>query len=63
MKIFKLVLMLLLSATAVNAQKIMGFTDDHAARQKDWEKQFDAQLNPKDQDIWMQFLAARPHHR
>ncbi len=62
MKIFKLVLMLLLSATAVNAQKIMGFTDDHAARQKDWEKQFDAQLNPKDQDIWMQFLAARPHH-
>jgi len=62
MKIFKLVLMLLLSASAVNAQRIMGFTDDHAARQKDWEKQFDAQLNPKDQDAWMQFLAARPHH-
>jgi len=27
-------------------QKILGFTDAHATQQKDWEKQFDAQLNP-----------------
>ena len=32
------------------------------AKQLDWEKQFDAQLNGKEQDTWMQFLSSHPHH-
>src|ERR1043165_7853732 len=43
-------------------QKVMGFSDDHAAKQLDWEKQFDAQLNAKNLDTWMQFLTSHPHH-
>src|SRR5258705_13049444 len=57
-----LVLILLLSIVSVNAQKIMGFTDAGAAKQLDWEKQFDAQLNGKNQDEWMKFLTSHPHH-
>ena len=56
------VLILLLSISLVHAQKIMGFTDAGAAKQLDWEKQFDAQLNGKNQDEWMQFLSSHPHH-
>jgi len=48
--------------TISHAQKMMGFTDANAARQLDWEKQFDAKLNPADQDNWMQFLTSHPHH-
>ena len=44
------------------AQKLMGFTDANAAKQLDWEKQFDAILNPHNQDEWMQFLSSHPHH-
>ena len=44
------------------AQKIMGFTDANAKSQLDWEKQFDAQLNAKNLDTWMQFLTSHPHH-
>ena len=62
MKIFKLAGVLLLFVSAANAQKMTGFTDTNAGKQRDWEKQFDAQLNPGDQAIWMKFLAARPHH-
>jgi len=40
----------------------MGFTDADAAKQLDWEKQYDAQLNAKNQDEWMQFLTSHPHH-
>ena len=52
----------LLSIFFLAAQKLMGFTDADAAKQLDWEKQFDAQLNPKNQDEWMQFLSSHPHH-
>jgi len=62
MRILYFVLMLLFFVTVANAQKIMGFTDANAAKQIDWEKQFDAQLNAKNQDTWMQFLSAHPHH-
>jgi len=62
MKLLKFVLVFLSLTSVANAQKIMGFTDANAAKQIDWEKQFDAQLNPKNQDTWMQFLAAHPHH-
>ncbi|MES1217728.1 MAG: hypothetical protein ABUT20_19640 [Bacteroidota bacterium] len=62
MRKLNLVLIFLLSIVATNAQKIMGFTDSDAAKQISWEKQFDAQLNPKSQDSWMQFLTSHPHH-
>jgi N-acetylated-alpha-linked acidic dipeptidase len=46
----------------VHAQKLMGFTDAGTSKQLDWEKQFDVQLNGKEQDGWMQFLSSHPHH-
>ena len=55
-------LFLLLSISFVHAQKLMGFTDARATKQLDWEKQFDVQLNGKEQDAWMQFLSSHPHH-
>jgi N-acetylated-alpha-linked acidic dipeptidase len=62
MKHLFLFLMLLLLVAAANAQKIMGFTDAHAAKQIDWEKQFDALLNAQNMDTRMQFLSSHPHH-
>lgn len=47
---------------SLNAQKLMGFTDADAAKQVDWEKQFDAQLKASNQDEWMKFLSSHPHH-
>lgn len=44
------------------SQKLMGFADTNAAKQKEWEKTFDAQLNPKNLDTWMQYLTSHPHH-
>jgi len=40
----------------------MGFTEANAKAQLEWEKQFDAQLNAKNLDTWMQFLTSHPHH-
>ena len=62
MKCLNLVIMFLFIAEASNAQKIMGFTDNNAANQINWEKQFDEQLSAKNLDIWMQFLTSHPHH-
>jgi N-acetylated-alpha-linked acidic dipeptidase len=57
------ILILFLSFTlAGNAQKMMGFSDADATVQSTWEKQFDSQLNIKNPDTWMQFLASHPHH-
>jgi N-acetylated-alpha-linked acidic dipeptidase len=56
------VLLLLLSISFTQAQKLMGFSEAGAAKQLDLEKQFDAQLNGKEQDTWMQFLSSHPHH-
>jgi len=56
------VLVLVLAATIINAQKIMGFNEANAKSQLDWEKQYDAQLNAKNLDTWMQFLTSHPHH-
>src|SRR5881394_3671170 len=56
------ILNLLLLVSFVHAQKLMGFTDARATKQLDWEKQFDGQLNGKDQDTWLQFLSSHPHH-
>lgn len=52
----------LLSFTFINAQKVMGFSDASAAKQIDWEKQFDTYLKASDQDEWMKFLTSHPHH-
>ena len=52
----------ILSISFLNAQKLMGFTDANAAKESDWEKQYDTQLNPQDQDTWMKFLSSHPHH-
>ena len=54
--------LLLLSLQIFSQPKIMGFTPVNAAKQADWEKQFDAQLNPQNLDTWMQFLTSHPHH-
>src|SRR5678816_2056660 len=62
MRRFQLVLILFLSATIINAQKIMGFNEANAKSQLDWEKQYDAQLNAKNLDTWMQFMSSHPHH-
>ena len=62
MKSLILVLSFIFLATLISAQKIMGFTDANATKQADWEKQFDAQLNAKNLDTWMQFLSSHPHH-
>ncbi|MFI5133954.1 MAG: transferrin receptor-like dimerization domain-containing protein [Chitinophagales bacterium] len=47
---------------SLHAQKIMGFTDSNAAKQTNWEKQFDAQMKTSDLDEWMKFLSSHPHH-
>ena len=62
MRRLQFVLILVLSATIINAQKIMGFNEANAKSQLDWEKQYDAQLNAKNLDTWMQFLTSHPHH-
>ena len=62
MRRLNFVLVLLLSTTIINAQKIMGFNEANAKSQLDWEKQYDAQLNAKNLDTWMQFLTSHPHH-
>ena len=56
------VLALFLSISKAQQAKIMGFTPANAAKQADWEKQFDAQLNPQNLDTWMQFITSHPHH-
>lgn len=40
----------------------MGFTDAHATKQLDWEKQFDGLIKASNQDEWMKFLSSHPHH-
>src|SRR5678816_3842587 len=62
MKRLKLVLLFTFLIALANAQKIMGFTDAGASKQINWEKQFDAQLNAKNLDTWMQFMSSHPHH-
>jgi N-acetylated-alpha-linked acidic dipeptidase len=60
----KLIIAVLITGTFVslNAQKIMGFADMNAAKQIDWEKQYDALLKASNQDTYMKFLTSHPHH-
>src|SRR5215467_13499624 len=55
-------LIVLFSTSHLHAQGILGFNDVNATKEVDLEKQFDTQLNPKDQDEWMQYLSSHPHH-
>ncbi len=60
---FLFTLLLLSSLTlAFSQQKITGFFPGNVSKQLEAEKQFDGYLNAKDQDTWLQFLSARPHH-
>ena len=62
MRKLPLCLSLLLLGGTMNAQKLMGFSDAGAAKQVEWEKQFDAQMNAQNLDTWMKFLSSHPHH-
>ncbi|MBK8516861.1 MAG: M28 family peptidase [Saprospiraceae bacterium] len=62
MKTFFLIGLICLVFQNGNSQKIMGYKDENAIKQLEWEKQFDAQLSAKDQDTWMQFLTSHPHN-
>src|SRR5689334_5822964 len=62
MRKLNLLFLFIFSIVFVNAQKLMGFTEANATKQVDWEKQFDAQLDAKNLDTWMQFLSSHPHH-
>ena len=53
----------LASATLVAGdQPMLGFSEASAARQRDLESRFDAQLEAQNLHDWMKRLAARPHH-
>ena len=59
---YLLLFIVFLSFKTFAQTKIMGFTTPNAEKQADWERQFDAQLNPQNLDTWMQFLTSHPHH-
>jgi N-acetylated-alpha-linked acidic dipeptidase len=61
-QIFTLVLAGAFCFPVMAQKKIMGFTDERAVKQLDWEKQLDAGMDPSLQDSWMKFLSAHPHH-
>lgn len=62
MRKIQLVLLLLAVSTALHAQKIMGFTEANASKQKELEKQFRAEIKAANQDEYMKFLTSHPHH-
>ncbi|HET7897379.1 MAG TPA: hypothetical protein VFL47_06910, partial [Flavisolibacter sp.] len=51
-----------LSLFSFSQKKLIGFTEAHSAKQVEWEKTFDAQMNTQDLDNWMKFLTSHPHH-
>jgi N-acetylated-alpha-linked acidic dipeptidase len=62
MKHTVLTLMFLISLLASAQKNLIGFTDANAAKQINWEKQFDAHLDANNQATWMKYLSSRPHH-
>jgi N-acetylated-alpha-linked acidic dipeptidase len=62
MKKVQIILPFLFAISLANAQKIMGFKEINAAKQLEWEKQFDAQVKTSNLDEWMKFLTSHPHH-
>src|SRR2546423_7622292 len=62
-----LMLPLLLLATLASAEPVadkpmVGFSANSAAKERQLEQQFDAQLNRENLRAWMKRLSARPHH-
>jgi N-acetylated-alpha-linked acidic dipeptidase len=49
-------------AASTNDATMLGFSAEHAARQRALEARFDATLTREDLRDWMKRLAARPHH-
>lgn len=50
------------SASAQSPAALMGFTPDHAQKQRVLEKQFTGALHWQDMDAWVKRLSAYPHH-
>jgi N-acetylated-alpha-linked acidic dipeptidase len=62
MKHTVLTLTFLVSLLASAQKNLIGFTGANAAKQINWEKQFDAHLDANNQATWMKFLSSHPHH-
>ena len=62
MRLFYIGLLLTFFHPSFSQQKISGFFPQHAPRQLAFEKEFDAMLSTSNQDEWMKFLTAGPHH-
>ncbi|MEY3576526.1 MAG: hypothetical protein RL394_108, partial [Bacteroidota bacterium] len=62
MRLLFLCLLLSIFHTSFSQQKITGFFPVNTQRQLTFEKQFDSMLSASNQDEWMKFLTAGPHH-
>lgn len=61
-KIFFFSSVFVFSLPSFSQQKLMGFADNNTAKQIEWEKSFDAQLNGTNLGTWMKYLTSHPHH-
>ena len=62
MRLLYISLFLTVFQPGFSQQKITGFFQQNAQRQLAFEKQFDSMLSTSNQDEWMKFLTAGPHH-
>ncbi len=62
MRLFFIGILLTFIHPSFSQQKITGFFPQNAQRQLAFEKQFDSMLSTSNQDEWMKFLTAGPHH-
>jgi N-acetylated-alpha-linked acidic dipeptidase len=66
MKLCSLILLfsftLSLQAALVDNKPLLGFTNEGANRQREWEARFDSLLKRENLRDWMKRLSARPHH-
>ena len=62
MRLLYICLFLTIFQPGFSQQKITGFFQQNAQRQLAFEKQFDSMLSTSNQDEWMKFLTAGPHH-
>jgi N-acetylated-alpha-linked acidic dipeptidase len=62
MRLLYISLFLTVFQPGFSQQKITGFFPTNALRQLAFEKEFDSLLSASNQDEWMKFLTAGPHH-
>lgn len=62
MRLLSICLLLTVFQAGFSQQKITGFFQQNAQSQLAFEKQFDSMLSASNQDEWMKFLTAGPHH-